>query len=173
MLRRGHGNGILRIVSHPTLGLPPRSLQSGFPDAAARLRAGRAALGVRALEIALDGDPTIRERYDELGLRTLLRDTEVLVECLADCVAGNDAHWLKEFADQSAIMYRRRRVPMDDVIRLTEGLRSAVRGLLNADELTVADTALDEAVKVYRWYRRLGGDARKRNRILAAIYKGA
>lgn len=160
-------------MSHPTLGLPPRSLHSGFPEAAARLHADRASLGVRALEIAVDGDPTIRDRYDDLGLRTLLRDTEALVERLAMCVAGNDAHWLKEFADQSATIYRRRRVPMDDVISLTEGLRAAVRGQLGAEELVIADAALDEAVKVYRWYRRLAGDARKRNRILAAIYKGA
>jgi hypothetical protein len=26
---------------------------------------------------------------------------------------------------------------------------------------------------VLKWHRRLGGDTRKRNRILAAIYKGA
>jgi len=27
-------------------------------------------------------------------------------------------------------------------------------------------------VKVYRWYRRLSGDARKRNRLIHTIYKG-
>jgi hypothetical protein len=160
-------------VSHPTLGLPPRSLSAGFPDAAARIRANRAALGVRALEISVDGDPSIRTRYDDLGLRKLLRDTEAFVERLALCVAGNDPHWLKEFADQSATIFRRRKVPMDDVIRLCEGLRSATRGLLSTDEMVPADAALDEAVKVFRWYRRLGGDARKRNPIIAAIYKGA
>ena len=35
-----------------------------------------------------------------------------------------------------------------------------------------ADAAIDEAIKVFRWYRRLAGDARKRNPILAALYKG-
>jgi hypothetical protein len=123
-------------VSHPSLGLPPRSLQAGFPDAAARLRTNRAALAVRALEVAADADPTLRTRYDEAGLRNLLRDA------------------------------------MDDVVRLCEGLRSAARGLLSAEEMVPADLALDEAVKVYRWYRRLSGDARKRNRIVDAIYKG-
>jgi len=160
-------------VSHPTLGLPPRSLSAGFPDAAARIRAHCAALGVRALEIAVDGDPSIRTRYDDLGLRKLLRDTEAFVERLALCVAGNDPHWLKEFADQSATIFRRRKVPMDDVILLCEGLRAATRGLLSTDEMVPADAALDEAVKVFRWYRQLGGDARKRNPIIAAIYKGA
>ena len=31
---------------------------------------------------------------------------------------------------------------------------------------------IDEAIAVFRWYRRLAGDARKRNPILAALYKG-
>ena len=38
--------------------------------------------------------------------------------------------------------------------------------------MAAADRALDEAVTVYRWYRRLSGDARKRNPIIDAIYKG-
>lgn len=159
-------------VSHPSLGLPPRSLQAGFPDAAARLRTNRAALAVRALEIAVDGDPTLTARYDELGLRNLLRDAEVHLDRLALCVAGNDPHWLKHFADATASVYRRRRVGMDDVVRLMEGLRSAVRGVLSAEEMVSADAALDEAVKVYHWYRRLSGDARKRNPILDKLYRG-
>ena len=160
------------IVSHPTLGLPPRSLQAGFPEAAVRLRAQRTALAARALEVAVDGDPTFRTRYDELGLRNLLRDVQVHVDRLALCVAGNDPHWLKEFADHAATVFRRRDVAMDDVVRLLEGLRSAARGVLSVEEMVPADAALDEAVKVYHWYRRLSGDARKRNRLVAAIYKG-
>lgn len=160
-------------MSHPSLGLPPRSLTAGFPDAAARLRTHRVAIGVRALEVARDGDPTFATRHDELGLRALLRDTEALVEPLALCVAGNDPHWLREFADQSAVIFRRRRVPMDDLVAICEGLRAAIRSHLSVDELVPADAALDAAVAVYRAYRRLAGDARKRNRLLAAIYKGA
>lgn len=161
------------LVSHPTLGLPPRSLSAGFPDAAARLQTHRSALGIRALEIARDADPTLTTRHDELGLRRLVRDTEAVVERLALSVAGNDPHWLHEFADQSATIFRRRRVPMDDLVAICEGLRAAIRSHLSAEELVPADAALDAAVTVYRDYRRLGGDARKRNRILAAIYKGA
>ena len=37
---------------------------------------------------------------------------------------------------------------------------------------TSAGVALDEAIKVYRWHRRLAGDARKRNALLQLIYKG-
>lgn len=173
MLRTaGSGTVSFATVSHPALGRPPRSLQAGSPDAAARLRTSRAALAARALQVALDADPTMRTRYDELGLRNLLRDAEVHVDRLAMCLAGGDSHWLKTFADQAATVFRRRRVGMDDVVRLMEGLRSAARGVLSADETAVADAALDEAVKVYRWYRRLSGDARKRNPILDKLYRG-
>jgi hypothetical protein len=159
-------------VSHPTLGLPPRSLRGGFPDAAARLRDARAALARRALEIALDADPTLAVRHDEGALRELLADADVFAERLARCVAGNDPYWLREFADQVAPIYRRRHVAMDDGVRLIEGLRAAARGRLSAEEMAAADAGLDAAVHVFREYRRLAGDARKRNRILAAIYKG-
>jgi hypothetical protein len=114
----------------------------------------------------------MRTRYDEGGLRNLLRDAEVHVDRLALCVAGNDPHWLEHFADMTATVFRRRGVAMDDVVQLMEGIRVAARGVLATEEMVPADEALDEAVRVYRWYRRLSGDARKRNRILDAIYKG-
>lgn len=120
----------------------------------------------------MDADPTFLTRYDEAGLRNLLLDAQVHVDRLALCVAGNDAYWLREFADGAAPVFRRRDVAMDDVVRLLEGLRSAARGVLSTDEAVPADAALDEAVAVYRWYRRLSGDARKRNKIVDAIYKG-
>jgi hypothetical protein len=173
MLRiAGAGAVSFGTVSHPSLGRPPRSLQAGFPDAAARLRAGRAALAVRALEVAVDADPTMRTRYDEPGLRNLLLDTEVHVDKLALSVASNDAHVLGHFADATAPVLRRRRVGMDDAVRLMDGLRAAARGVLSADEMVPADAALDDAVKVYRWYRNLAGDARRRHRLLDALYRG-
>lgn len=159
-------------MSHPSLGLPPRSLQAGFPDAAARLRAQRAALAARSLEIAVDADPTIRTRFDDVALRNLLKDAQVHVDRLALCVAGHDPHWLKEFADQAAPVFRRRDVPMDDVCRILEGLRTSARGVLSDEEMVPADIALDEAVKVYKWYRRLSGDARRKNPIIEKLYRG-
>jgi hypothetical protein len=159
-------------VSHPTLGRPPRSLHAGFPEAAARLRTERGRLAVRALEVAVDADPTMRTRYDELGLRSLLRDAEVFVDRLALCVAGNDPHWMKHFSDASATVFRRRHVPMDDVVRVLEGLRAGARGVLSDEEMVPADRALDEGVKVFKWYRRLAGDARRKNALLQAIYRG-
>ncbi|HVL52978.1 MAG TPA: hypothetical protein VM344_01805 [Vitreimonas sp.] len=160
-------------MSHPTLGQPPPDLRAGFPDAALRLRHERARLGQRALEIALERDPSMRERHGELGLRKLLRDTEPLIERLAIALAARDTMAVAAWADWVSIIYRRRGVPMDDLVHLCEGLRHAVGSTLAPDEQPLAEEALDEAVKVFRWNRRLAGDARKRNKLLAFIYKGA
>jgi len=159
-------------VSHPSLGKPPRSLHSGYPDGAARLRANSAALAVRALEIAIDANPAMRGRHDEAALRNLLRDTEVFVERLALCVAADDPYFLEQFADQTATIFRRRHVSMDDVIAILEGLRSAARGVLSPAEVAAADAAIDGGVRVFIWYRQIAGDARKKNPILQALYKG-
>ena len=159
-------------MSHPSLGKPPRDLPAGFPDGAARLRSMGAALAARALEIAVDADPTLRTRYDEPGLRNLLRDAEVFVERLALCVAADDPYFLEQFADQTATIFRRRRVAMDDVIRILEGLRSAARGVLAPAEVAASDKAIDAAIAVFHWYRQIAGDARRKNPILQAIYKG-
>lgn len=168
-----HGTVSFGIVSHPTLGLPPRSLRAGFADAAARLRANRVRLATRALEVAVDADPTIRTRHGEVALRNLLQDGEVFVDRLALCVAGNDPFWLREFAEQTSTVFRRREVPMDDVVRLLEGLRAGARGILSADEMVPAELALDAAIAVFRRQRGIAGDARRKNRLVAALYKGA
>jgi hypothetical protein len=160
-------------VSHPSLGTAPRDLTAGFPDAAGRMRAAQARLGARALEVALERDPSMRERHGELGLRKLLRDTEPLIDRLAIAVAADDRTAVAQWAEWVAPLYRRRRVPMDDLIQLCEGLRLAVPAVLSPAERAPADAALDEAIRVFRWHRRIAGDARKRNRLLQAIYKGA
>lgn len=159
-------------MSHPTLGLPPRDLRAGFPDAARRLADDRLRYATRALEFVASEDPTLVERYDELGLRRLLNDAAVLADALAVALASADAEHLRHWADTSVAPYRRRRVPMDDLVALAEGLRRAIASTLAADERELADDALDRAIAVWRSARRLGGDARRRNRILAALYKG-
>jgi hypothetical protein len=145
----------------------------GFPAAAERLHRAQARLGARALEVALDRDPTMRDRHGEIGLRRLLRDTETLVDRLGVAVASNDHQPIGTWAEWVVPIYRRRRVPMDDLILLCEGLRLAVPAVLAPDERTVVDAALDEGIRVFRWHRRIAGDARKRNRLLALLYKGA
>jgi hypothetical protein len=158
---------------HPSLGRPPRDLHAAYPEAAERLRRANDRLGVRALEIAIEQDPSMRDRHGELGLRKLLRDTEALIDRLAIAVASGDRMAVAAWADWVSILYRRRAVPMDDLVHLCEGLGRAVASVLGPDEQALAEAALDEAIAVFRWNRRLAGDARKRNKLLSFIYKGA
>lgn len=161
-------------MTHPSLGLPAADRAAGFPAAADRLRAATSRLGARALEVAIDRDATFTERHDELSLRHLLRDTEILVDRLALCVATGDARPARHFGEWVAPLYRRRRVPMDDLIHLLEGLRVAAAGYLAGDDEAAAmNAAVDAGIEALRWHRRIAGDARRRNRLLEAIYKGA
>ncbi len=151
----------------------PPDMTAGFPAGAARIRAARERLAAQALADALGRDPTIGERYDEDGLRNLLRDLAGYLDRLASAVASNDPSWVREWADWVAPVYRRRRVPMDDLVVLTEGVRRAAATVLAPPERVPADAACDAAVRVFRRYRRLAGDARKRNRLLMFLYNGA
>lgn len=160
-------------MSHPTLGLPPRDLSAGHPADAAALRAAEARVAARALEGAVALDPGFRDRYDELALRGLLADLGAIVDVLATSVASADARLMARWAEMVAVRYRKRSVPMDDVITLCEGLRRAVTSAVTPAAMPAVDAALDAAIVGFRWHRRLAGDARKRNALLAFIYKGA
>jgi len=160
-------------VSHPSLGLPPLDPTAGFPEAAARMRTHEARLAARALRVAMDADPTIEERYDEAGLRHLLHDAGLLVERVALTVATAEPHLGREYGEMTAPVYRRRRIPMDDLVALCEGLRAALPSVLVAGELDAASASLDAVIAAYRWHRRLAGDARRKNALLQLLYKGA
>ena len=148
-------------------------MTAGSPASAAVLRANREPLAARALETAIDRDPTIRERYDDARLRKLLHDTGVLLDQVSTAVASSDPGVVAAWAEWLAPIFRRRAVPMDDLVQVAEGLRTAAAAVLPPGQEGVLHTAIDEAVRVFRWHRRLGGDARRRNRLLAAIYRGA
>jgi hypothetical protein len=62
---------------------------------------------------------------------------------------------------------------MDDLVALADGCRLAIGATLAPGDDAAAGSAIDAAIRVFRWHRRLGGDARRRNRLLDAIYKGA
>ena len=166
-------HGRLRSCLIQVLGLPPLDLTAGFPAAAARIRAARSRLAARALQVALSEVADMRERHDEAGLRQLLLDAELLADRIALGVAANVPDVGREYGEWTAPVYRRRRVPMDDLIALCNGLREALPDVLSTDELVPAEATLDAAIKAYRWHRRLAGDARKRNRLLQLLYKGA
>jgi hypothetical protein len=159
-------------VSHPSLGRPPADLTAGFPDAARRIQASAGPLAARALAVALDRDPTLRDRNDEIGLRQRLHDAALLAERIALAVASDDTAPASEYASWTAPVYRRKKVPLDDLIQLLEGLRVALPSVLTSAELASSDRAIDAAIARYRWHRRLAGDARKRNAFLQFIYKG-
>jgi hypothetical protein len=160
-------------VSHPSLGLPPHDRTAGFPDAAARIRTDRERLATLALRVAMDADPTLEVRYDETGLRHLLRDTELLAERVALSVETGEPGLAREYAEWTAPVYRRNGTPMDALIALCHGLRAALPSILASTELSAAAEALDAAIGAYSWHRRIAGDARRKNAFLQFLYKGA
>jgi hypothetical protein len=160
-------------VSHPSLGLPPIDRITELPPAAARVNAARERLAARALEIAIDHDPTLRARHDEYAMRRLLRDAAVLIDRVVDAIAANDPGPARAFADATPPAYRRRKVPMNDLINLAEAIRTAIGAMLAPADMGQVDAAVDAMNERFRWHGRIAGDARKRNRLLQAIYKGA
>ncbi len=147
-------------------------MTAGSAEAAARIRARAPDLAARALAVALDADPTLRERNGEAGLRARLHDATLLAERVALSVAAADPTPAREYAVWTSPVYRRKRVPLGDLIALCEGLRAALPMVLAPSERAAADLALDEAIGRYRWHARLAGDARKKNAFLQFIYKG-
>jgi hypothetical protein len=147
-------------------------MTAGFPAAADRVRESRARLAVRALEAALDRDPTLRGRHGDDGLRHLLRDTDGFLDRVSRALGSGNPAQVREWAEWVAPVFRRRRVPMDDLISLSEGVRVALAAVLTDEERASADAALDAGIAVFRWHRGIAGDARKRSRLAAALYKG-
>ncbi len=160
-------------MSHPSLGLPPPDMWAGDRAAAAALRSGGSRLRARAFQAALDLDPTLRDRHGELVRGALLADLDAFVDRLVTALSTGDPRAMARFADLVAVRYRKRKVGMDDVITLCEGLRRAAAALVELEALPALDASIDAAIEVFRWHRRLAGDARKRHPLLGFIYKGA
>jgi hypothetical protein len=159
-------------VTHPTLGRPPGDQRIVFRDEAAIIHERASDLAARALEVALDRDPTMRDRYDEVGLRGRLWDATLLAQRLAIAVRQDDPLPMREYAEQVGPVYRRKRVPLDDLVHLCEGLRASLGADIAGEAFDAASVALDEAIAVFRWHRRLAGDARRKNPFLQFLYKG-
>ena len=115
----------------------------------------------------------MKGRHDELVRQALLADLEAFQDRLVASVASGDPHVMATFADLVAVRYRKRKIPMDDLVTLCNGLRRAAAAVVEPDAMPAIDAGLDAAIEVFKWHRRLGGDARKRNPFLAFIYKGA
>jgi hypothetical protein len=137
------------------------------------MRSAGGRLSTRAFEAALDIDPSMRERHDDLVRQSLQADLEAFVDRLIAAVSSGDPRHMATFADLVAVRYRKRRISMDDVVTLCEGLRRAAGSVVEPSAQPTIDAALDEAIAVFKWHRRLAGDAHKRNPLLAFIYRGA
>ena len=148
-------------------------MSAGDTAAAAALRSGGPRLRARALAAALEANPTMKDRHAEIVIQALHADLEAFHDRLVVAVASGDPHAMATFADLVAVRYRKRKVPMDDVISLCEGLRRAAAAVVEPGAVATVDAAIDEAIAVFKWNRRLAGDARRRNPLLAFIYKGA
>jgi hypothetical protein len=125
------------------------------------------------MEAALDLDPTLKDRHDDLVRLALLSDLDAFVDRLATSVASGDPHAMAAFAELVAVRYRKRKIPMDDLVTLCNGLRRAAAAVVEPTAMGPVDAGLDEAIAVFKWHRRLAGDARKRNPFLAFLYRGA
>ena len=159
-------------MSHPSLGLPPADQRVIHPDAARRVLEAAPRLAARALEVAIERDPTFRERYDEAGLRARLRDAQLLAERLSVAIGIDDGAPMREYAEQVGPQYRRKQVPLWDLVQLCEGLRAALPAVLLPAERAIADRGLDAAIPVLHKDGRLAGDARKKNAFVQFLYKG-
>lgn len=157
---------------HPNLGLAPIDLTAGYPAAAEKLRDNASRISAAALEAAAEADPTIRTRYDQVGLRRLLRDGELLVARLATCLASGEDGLLVEYAEWIGPICRRRGVPLGDMSALCAGIRGALEPDLTADEFAAAGRALDAAAARFKRNGRLAGDGHKRNSLLKWMYRG-
>jgi hypothetical protein len=159
-------------MPHPSLGLPPRDVTAGQPAAAGRLRASKKRLGRLALENAVRAAPRLTETYDELALRLFLRDFERHVEQLARAMETGDPYYVAQYGEWLVPIYRRRDVPMKDVIALLGGLRNAAATVLTPAENEVAAKHFERWVERLQHHRRLPGD-HKGNPIVRFFWKGA
>jgi hypothetical protein len=62
---------------------------------------------------------------------------------------------------------------MNDLITICEGVRSALGATLARGDMGMVDAAVDAMIERFKWHGRIAGDARKKNRLLQALYKGA
>ena len=169
-----HGTPLVP-ARHPNLGLAPFDMRAGYPDAAARVRANKAAIARQALDVAVRANPGLPARYDDRELRRLVRDGELLTERLAMSLGADDLRWIAEYCEWIVPIYRRRRVPLGDLAAMVAGIADAVTAApvaLSGDALASATRALDAADVVLRRNGRVAGDRHKRRPILKWLYRG-
>jgi len=148
-------------------------MRGGDPVSAAALRRDRRRIAERAIAYAGEVDPEFNDRHDDLALAQLQLDVDSFVNRLADAVAANYPGGLERWAEMVVPRFRKKAISMDELMLLFEGLRRAAPAAVEPSAMATVDASVDAAIAVFKWHRRLAGDARKRNPLLAFLYKGA
>lgn len=125
-----------------------------------------------ALDAAIRIDETLPQRYDELALRTLLRDYERHIEQLARAIETGEDRFVVVYGETLVPTYRRRGVRMNDVVSLLRGLEEAAVALGAAAEADAVRAPMAAWIERMRHHRRLPGD-HKGNALVRFIWKGA
>jgi len=159
-------------MSHPALGLPPADPTAGRPEASASLRRQRSTIAAVALKSALEADPTLGTRHDEIMMRTLLRDYDRHIEQFALALETGEPRYVTEWAEWILPIYRRRRIPAKDQQTLIGALRPAAAAVLPPEDAAALGKLVDAWFKRLYLYKRLPGD-HKGNAVARFIYKGA
>jgi len=159
-------------MPHPSLGLPPRDRTAGHPDAAERLRASRARLARIALETTVRNAPRFSATYDELAMRRFLRDYDRHVEQLARGIETGDPYYTAQYGEWLVPVYRRREVPMKDVMALVGGLREAAATVLTPAVNEAAEPLFAAWIAKLKHHQRLPGD-HQGNKVVRFFWKGA
>jgi hypothetical protein len=159
-------------MPHPLLGLPPSDVTAGQPAVAALLRRNRERVAPLALQAALRLDPTYRDRFDDLSLRTALRDLDGYIEQLARAIETGEERFVVWYAEWIVPVYRRRGIRMNDVVTLLRGLEEAALSVVPSGEAGPLRGLIEVWVEQFRRHRRLPGD-HKGNWLARLIWKGA
>jgi hypothetical protein len=159
-------------MPHPTLGLPPRDVTAGLPDAAARLRANRRRLARIALQTTVHDTVDFTDRYDDTMLRLFVRDYESHIEQLAKSLETGDEYYVVAYSEWLVPVYRRRRVPTRDFMALLRGLEQAAASVLTPAERDTAAELFKRWAEKLKFHQRLPGD-HKGNSLIRFFWKGA
>ena len=142
------------------------------PDAATRIRSQRSSLAADGLRAAIARDPGLRTRYDETQLRLLLRDCDRHLLQLASALEHGDVDPMTTYVSMIVPLYRRRRMPLEDLATLLLGIRDAVVAVLTPAEGEAAAAITEIALSTLERPRHLAGD-RPGNPIVRFLWKGA
>ena len=157
---------------HPSLGLAPVDMAAAFPAAARTINREAPRIAARALEAAVEADKSLRKRFDETGLRRLLRDAEILTERLAMCLGSGDSRFLIDHVESMKPIYRRRGTSLRDLAAICAAIGHVLETELGPEERSLAERCLGEAIAILRADSRLAGDSHSRNALWDWMYKG-